>query len=75
MSNTDFDFDKLDNRTHDQDEMRTEGDALAGLARGMPASFPIIDARTRQSLFWLCPDHKEEYRFALDSVVGDELDA
>jgi hypothetical protein len=28
-----------------------EGDALAGLACGKPASFPIIDAPTRQPLF------------------------
>jgi len=48
-----------------------EGNALAGLACGKPASFPIIDARTRQPLFWLCPEHKEEYRYAVDPVVGD----
>lgn len=55
--------------------MLPEGDALAGLACGKPASFPIIDARTRQPLFCLCPDHKEEYRYAVDPVVGEELDA
>jgi hypothetical protein len=33
MSNTDFDFDKLDNRTHDQDEMRTAKEALARLLK------------------------------------------
>jgi len=33
MGNTDFDFDKLDNRTHDQDEMRTAKEALARLLK------------------------------------------
>jgi len=55
--------------------MLPEGDALAELACGKPASFPITDARTRRPLFWLCPDHKEEYRYAVDPVVGEELEA
>lgn len=51
--------------------MVPEGNALAGLACGKPAGFRIIDARTRQPLFWLCPEHKEEYRYAVDPVVGE----
>lgn len=39
--------------------MVPEGDALAQLACGKPARFPIIDAQTRLTLFWLCPEHKE----------------
>jgi len=54
--------------------MVPEGNALAGLAC-KPASFPIIDVRTRQPLFWLCPDHKEGCRYAVDPVVGEEFDA
>lgn len=55
--------------------MLPEGDALAELACGKPASFPIIDAGTLRPLFWLCPDHKEEYRHAVDPVVGEELES
>ena len=51
--------------------MVPEGDALAQLACGKPASFPIIEARTRRALFWLCPEHKEEYRYVVDPVVGN----
>jgi len=54
--------------------MVPEGDALEELACGRPASFPMIDARTSRPLFWLCPNHKEEYRYALDQVVGEELE-
>ncbi|HEY6389269.1 MAG TPA: hypothetical protein VIX91_26610 [Candidatus Acidoferrum sp.] len=57
-----------------QELMVPEGDALASLACGKPASFPIIDAPTHRTLFWLCPEHKEEFRYAIDPVVGEELE-
>jgi hypothetical protein len=46
--------------------MVTEGDALAELACGKPASFPIIDVKTMR-----CAEHKNEYRYAIDPVVGE----
>lgn len=55
--------------------MVPEGDALAQLACGKPARCPIIDARTLRTLFWLCPEHKEEFRYVVDPVVGEEPEA
>jgi hypothetical protein len=55
--------------------MVPEGDALAQLACRKTARFSIIDVRTRRALFWLCPEHKEEFRYVVDPVVGEELEA
>ena len=53
--------------------MVPEGDALAELVCGKPGNFPICDVRTMRKLYWLCAEDTNEYRYAIDPVVGEEL--
>ena len=77
MSNTNFDFDKLDNRTKDQDEMQRTKEALGTLLRDgnllqeVNASGSSPDSLRSIEVIWSYADDNKRWRYASIELRAD----